>query len=83
MDTREVFDEPAATPTGEHAALLLTVRQAAAMLQLGRSTVYGLIGRGDLEVVHVGRAVRVPTAAVAELVERLRANTPRRRNPAA
>ncbi|MGD9752234.1 MAG: helix-turn-helix domain-containing protein [Acidimicrobiia bacterium] len=62
--------------------MLLTVRQAA-VLQPGHSTAYGLIGRGDLEVVHVGRAVRVPTAAVAELVERLRANTPRRRNPAA
>jgi excisionase family DNA binding protein len=35
-------------------------------LALGRSTVYLLIGRGDLRTVRVGKAVRVP----AEELER-------------
>lgn len=55
--------EPHATP------LLLTVPQAAAMLSLGRTTVYELIGSGELETVVIGRARRVPVAAVVEFVE--------------
>lgn len=53
--------------------LLLTVREAAALLRLGRSTVYELIADGELETVHVGRCARVPLAAVESFVERLRA----------
>ena len=37
-----------------------------------RSTVYELIGRGDLEVVHLGRAARVPSESVRDLVGRVR-----------
>ena len=60
--------------------LLLSVVEAARLLAVGRTTVYELIGRGDLPVVHIGRACRVPIAAVEEYVERLRAEeraTPR------
>jgi excisionase family DNA binding protein len=52
---------------------LVTIKQAALMLSLGRSTVYELIADGRLEVVHVGRSVRVPVEALAALVARLRA----------
>jgi excisionase family DNA binding protein len=52
--------------------LLLTIPEAAALLRVGRSTAYEFVGRGELEVVHIGRAVRVPVAA---LVERLRSNS--------
>jgi excisionase family DNA binding protein len=48
--------------------LLVTVREAAAMLALGRSTVYELIGAGELEVVHVRRAARIPVEALHEFV---------------
>jgi len=61
--------------TVEHAApgpLLLTVRQTAAALCVGRTTIYELIGAGDLEVVHIGRSIRVPVAAVEEFVNQLR-----------
>jgi excisionase family DNA binding protein len=51
---------------------LLTVREAADALGLGRTTVYELIAAGDLEVVHIGRASRVPAASVVDFVGRLR-----------
>jgi excisionase family DNA binding protein len=61
-------------PSGstEPGRLLLTVVQAAEMLAIGRTTVYQLISAGDLEVVHIGRAARVPVEAVEDLVTRLR-----------
>ena len=45
---------------------LLRVPQVCDELALGRSTVYLLIGRGELRTVRVGKAVRVP----AEELER-------------
>jgi len=52
--------------------ILLTVRQAADLLAIGRTTAYELIAAGHLEVVHIGRSVRVPVEAVEVLVARLR-----------
>ena len=54
------------------APLLLTIPQAAAVLAIGRTTVYELIGAGDLEAVHIGRSARVPVAALEDYVERQR-----------
>ena len=41
---------------------LLTVREVAERLRLGKSTVYLLIHRGDLPAVRFGSSVRVPEA---------------------
>jgi excisionase family DNA binding protein len=49
--------------------------QAASALGVGRSTVYEMIARAELAVVHLGRAVRVPVRAVEELVEGLLGKT--------
>ena len=54
------------------APLLLTIPQAAAVLAIGRTTVYELIGAGDLEAVHLGRSVRVPVAELHAFVARQR-----------
>ncbi len=56
--------------------LLLTVVEAAEVLGVGRSTMYELIRTGQVEVVHLGRCARVPTTALEEFVERLRASKP-------
>ena len=58
--------------------LLLTVAEAAAMLGVGRTKAYELIAGGQLQVVHIGRAARVPVAAVHRYVEAL-TSPPRRR----
>ena len=55
--------------------MLLTIVQAAAALSVGRSTLYEMIARGELDVAYLGRAVRVPLRAVEELVEGLRRQT--------
>lgn len=53
-----------------HPPLLLTMREAAAALRIGRSTVYELVAAGDLEVVHIGRSARVPVDELRRFVER-------------
>ena len=49
--------------------LLLRMPEVATILGIGRSTVYELVQRGDLPAVHVGRAVRIPAAALQRWVE--------------
>jgi excisionase family DNA binding protein len=52
--------------------MLLTIPQAAHRLGVGRTTVYELTNAGKLEVVHIGRCARIPTAALDAFVERIR-----------
>jgi excisionase family DNA binding protein len=51
-------------------SLLLRVPQACELLQIGRSTLYVLMSNGDLDVVHIGRSVRITTASALRYVER-------------
>lgn len=46
---------------------LMTVKQAAEFLSLSRSTVYGLMERGDLAYVKIGQSRRIPKKAVIDL----------------
>jgi excisionase family DNA binding protein len=50
--------------------LLLTIVEAARVLSIGRTTMYQLVGSGEIEVVHIGRAVRVPVVALQAFVTR-------------
>jgi excisionase family DNA binding protein len=80
MAAQDEVDSWAAEPR----PALLTVKQAARVLNLGRSTVYQLIADGRLEVVHIGRSTRVPTDAISRLIGALRTvdtATPIRRAP--
>lgn len=56
----------------EPAPLLLTISEAGRVLALGRTTMYELIGSGEIEVVHIGRAARIPLDSVERFVGRLR-----------
>lgn len=48
--------------------LLLTVEEVAHKLSVGRGAVYGLMRRGELRFITVGRVRRVPVDAVSEYV---------------
>ena len=54
----------------ELAKLLLTVEETAHKLSVGRGAVYGLMRRGELRYIVVGRVRRVPVDAVGEYVTR-------------
>ncbi|MGH2760452.1 MAG: helix-turn-helix domain-containing protein [Actinomycetota bacterium] len=56
----------------DEARLLLTVREAGERLSLGRSLMYQLITSGEIDSVTIGRARRVPVAALDDYVRRLR-----------
>ncbi len=58
---------------GKARPLLVSVEEAGKLLGVGRTTVYGLIARGLLCPVHIGRLCRVPIAELDEFVARLRA----------
>ena len=89
-------DEIGRSPAGTQAPDFLTVSQTALVLQLGRSTTYGLVGRfvetsgvEGIPAVLVGGQYRVPRARLEELTggpltwpPAARERTPRRR-PAA
>jgi excisionase family DNA binding protein len=53
-------------------ALLLRIPDAAGLLGIGRTTLYKLIDEGELAVVRIGRAVRVPIVEVHAFVARNR-----------
>ncbi len=58
-----------ASPPATQMPLLLTVRDVEAELQLGRTRTYELVRSGELPVVRVGRAVRVPRHALERWIE--------------
>ena len=51
--------------------LLYKMPEAAKVLDLGLTKTYELVHSGQLRVVHVGRAIRVPADALTDLVEQL------------
>ena len=53
-------------------AKLLTVRQVAQVLALGRTTIYQLIATGELETIHVGRSCRIAADTLDDFVSRRR-----------
>lgn len=51
--------------------LLLTVREAAALIGVGRTTLYRLMDNGQIESVHVGASRRIPLHSAYEFVDRI------------
>ncbi|WP_199440740.1 helix-turn-helix domain-containing protein [Umezawaea beigongshangensis] len=51
--------------------LLLSIKDAAKRLNIGRTLMYELVGTGQVETVHIGRLHRVPVSALIRYVERL------------
>ena len=49
--------------------LLLRPEEVAAILGLGRSTIYELLRSGELSAVHIGRATRIPARDLHRWIE--------------
>jgi excisionase family DNA binding protein len=49
---------------------VLTVREAAAVLRVGRNQLYQAVGRGELRSVRIGRSIRIPKQALLDLLAR-------------
>jgi excisionase family DNA binding protein len=60
----------AGSSTGALAVLpvVLTVREAAAILRVGRNQLYQAVGRGELGAVRIGRSIRIPKQALVGLL---------------
>lgn len=49
---------------------LASVREAEEYLSVSRTSIYGLMDRGELRYVKLGKSRRIPWDALAELVQR-------------
>jgi excisionase family DNA binding protein len=60
----------AGSSTGALATLpeVLTAREAAAILRVGRNQLYQAIGRGEVGAVRIGRSIRIPRQALLTLL---------------
>jgi excisionase family DNA binding protein len=47
---------------------VLTAREAAAILRVGRNQLYQAIGCGQLRAVRIGRSLRIPKQALLDLL---------------
>lgn len=47
---------------------LLTIKEVATRLALGRTTVYALIGKREIKTIKVGRCRRIPESALDEWI---------------
>ncbi|GGD34627.1 helix-turn-helix domain-containing protein [Croceicoccus pelagius] len=50
--------------------ICVRINDAARMIGIGRTKLYELISRGEVETVKIGKATRVTTASLRELVGR-------------
>lgn len=61
------------TEVGDDALGMLTVPDAAALMRLGKRTVWRMVADGEIESVKRGRSRRIPRQAVADYIASLRA----------
>ncbi len=71
------------TPPQTSPRLLLPILDAAATLGVGRSMLYELAARGEVEIVKIGTRALVPLASCEAYVERLRTGSTAGTTPAA
>jgi excisionase family DNA binding protein len=64
---KSVLKDHAVRPPDE--VILLQATEVARMLGLGRSKVYEMTQRGQLPVVRIGTAVRIPKKALLEWID--------------
>jgi len=47
---------------------VLKVREAAAVLRIGRNQLYEAVARGELRAIRIGRTIRIPKQALLDLL---------------
>jgi excisionase family DNA binding protein len=47
---------------------VLTAREAAAILRVGRNQLYQAVARGELGAIRIGRSIRIPKQALLDLL---------------
>jgi excisionase family DNA binding protein len=47
---------------------VLTARETAAILRIGRNQLYQAIARGQLDAIRIGRSIRIPKQALLDLL---------------
>ena len=47
---------------------MLTAREAAAILRVGRNRLYQTVDRGELSAIRIGRSIRIPKQALLDLL---------------
>jgi excisionase family DNA binding protein len=47
---------------------VLTAREAAAALRVGRNQLYQAVARGELGAIRIGRSIRIPKHALVDLL---------------
>lgn len=67
MATRDNARDRDSVPLSQR--LLLRPEEVAAILGLGRSTIYELLRSGELSAVHIGRATRIPARDLDRWIE--------------
>ena len=60
--------------TKENVRLLLGYMEAADKISVGRTTIYGLVERGELKTVRIGRRALITAESLEAYVQRLTAN---------
>ena len=50
---------------------MLTVKEVAAILRVGRNQLYTAVARGELRAVRIGRTIRIPKTALLDLLTTL------------
>ncbi len=51
-------------------ALLLTVKEAAALMRIGRDTTYSLVAQRRIPCIKLGKQIRIPIKALVEHLEK-------------
>jgi excisionase family DNA binding protein len=64
---------PSEPPSPPHSRLLLTMEEAAGVLGIGRSKMYELHNRGEIEGVKIDRSTRIPVEALSDFIRALQA----------
>ncbi|MES2000886.1 MAG: helix-turn-helix domain-containing protein [Pseudomonadota bacterium] len=65
-------DASADTDRAGDSPICLRVSRAMAMLDIGKTKLYELVGTGDLEAIRIGRRTLILRSSIEALIDRLR-----------